>query len=360
MDERVMQFRVGVMLLATLIITAILVLIFGRIPIVMGSSYRVMVRFPQVRGVSDGTAVRKSGVLIGRVTAVGNPDLLTGDVVEVTVKIDGDKKLFPEEQCRIMYSALGDAQLEFYLPPGAVRTAPVPHDPPHLFEGQMSLEPLELATQALTNLRGVSASVSKTSDSIGELARKVNGILDGNKGKLRTIVDQADDTLKAIKKTMESADQLIGDPEVRGPLKQALKQAPALVDETRSTFRHMEQTLSRVDENLANLSKFTQALGDRGPATMDHVDAVVKNMDAIMVQLEKFSISLNSSEGTLGQIIHNPELYDHLNRTVTNVDQIIRDLRPIVADARTFTDKIARHPEVLGVRGAIKPSPGIK
>ena len=44
----------------------------------------------------------------------------------------------------------------------------------------------------------------------------------------------------------------------------------------------------------------------------------------------------------------------------TNVEQITNDLKPIVADARVFTDKIARHPEVLGVRGAIKPSSGIK
>ena len=78
-----------------------------------------------------------------------------------------------------------------------------------------------------------------------------------------------------------------------------------------------------------------------------------------MVQLEKFSVSLNSSEGTLGQIIHNPGVYDHLNRTVTNVDKIIRDLRPIVADARTFTDKIA----ATGSPGSARPAiqhPGTK
>ena len=32
MDERVMQFRVGVMVLATLIITAILLVMFGKLP----------------------------------------------------------------------------------------------------------------------------------------------------------------------------------------------------------------------------------------------------------------------------------------------------------------------------------------
>ena len=36
------------------------------------------------------------------------------------------------------------------------------------------------------------------------------------------------------------------------------------------------------------------------------------------------------------------------------------DLRPIVRDARAFSDKIARHPEKLGVRGLVDRSTGIK
>jgi len=35
-------------------------------------------------------------------------------------------------------------------------------------------------------------------------------------------------------------------------------------------------------------------------------------------------------------------------------------LKPILNDARNFTDKIARHPELLGVRGAIKKDTGMK
>jgi hypothetical protein len=32
----------------------------------------------------------------------------------------------------------------------------------------------------------------------------------------------------------------------------------------------------------------------------------------------------------------------------------------VVRDARVFSDKIARHPELLGVRGAIQRNPGTK
>jgi phospholipid/cholesterol/gamma-HCH transport system substrate-binding protein len=32
----------------------------------------------------------------------------------------------------------------------------------------------------------------------------------------------------------------------------------------------------------------------------------------------------------------------------------------ILKDFETFADKLARHPELLGVRGAVKPSAGLK
>jgi hypothetical protein len=32
----------------------------------------------------------------------------------------------------------------------------------------------------------------------------------------------------------------------------------------------------------------------------------------------------------------------------------------ILKDLETFADKLARHPELLGVRGAIRPSEGLK
>jgi hypothetical protein len=42
------------------------------------------------------------------------------------------------------------------------------------------------------------------------------------------------------------------------------------------------------------------------------------------------------------------------------VNRLTKELRPIVDDVRVFTDKIARHPEQLGVRGALDRRPGLK
>jgi phospholipid/cholesterol/gamma-HCH transport system substrate-binding protein len=73
-----------------------------------------------------------------------------------------------------------------------------------------------------------------------------------------------------------------------------------------------------------------------------------------------FTEKLNSADGTIGLLINDPQLYQHLNRAAKNIDEITRELKPIKDDLRVFTDKIARHPESLGVRGALEKKAGIK
>ena len=55
-----------------------------------------------------------------------------------------------------------------------------------------------------------------------------------------------------------------------------------------------------------------------------------------------------------------PEVYNDLAQAANNVNRLTQDLRPIIDDVRVFTDKIARHPEQLGVRGALDRKTGLK
>ena len=91
-----------------------------------------------------------------------------------------------------------------------------------------------------------------------------------------------------------------------------------------------------------------------------HAHQSIRELDELLGQMAQFSRALNGSQGTLGQLINSPELYQQLSEAASNINDLTHRLQPILNDVRDFTDKIARHPEVLGVRGAIERSPGIK
>ena len=81
----------------------------------------------------------------------------------------------------------------------------------------------------------------------------------------------------------------------------------------------------------------------------------------MLSQLVQFSEALNNREGTLGQLLHDRQLYDQISASMSNIEHLSRRLRPILEDARVFTDKVARDPGRLGVKGMLdRRQSGIK
>ena len=116
MNDRVMQFRVGVMVLATAIIAGILVVLFGDLPSLVQRTYPLRMNFTDARGVAPGTPVRKNGILVGRVTNVA---LDEKGGVNVIADIDASVPIYKDEEARISGSLLGDAEIS--LVPGVIQ-----------------------------------------------------------------------------------------------------------------------------------------------------------------------------------------------------------------------------------------------
>lgn len=127
-----------------------------------------------------------------------------------------------------------------------------------------------------------------------------------------------------------------------------------------STFDSIETTLGLADSNLRNLEGFTKPLGERGEQIFDNIDRVAGRMDLLMLRLTEFSDTLNRREGSLGRLMNDPELYDNINSAAANINELACELRPIVRDVRVFSDKIARDPGRLGVRGVFQQNAPIK
>jgi phospholipid/cholesterol/gamma-HCH transport system substrate-binding protein len=354
MNERVVQFRVGAMVLATLVITGILVTMFGKLP-TFKKTYTIEIKFSEAPGVSRDTPVRKSGILIGRVTDHRFGE--DGGVI-VTARIDSDVVLRQNEICRIDRKLMGDSVLE-YVPSGSSKASRESIDPTRLQSGVVALDPLDAMEDYKEVISKAIDSVVQTSNNIGQTADHVNRLLAANEQRINKVVVNADETLSSVKATFENVNKLIGDEKTRQQLSKSVQDMPEMFNETRQVIGRVNDTITLLDRNLRNLEGLTEPLGQKGGDMVVRIDQTLVKLDGVLTEMQKFSQSLSNQDGTLGQLVHNRELYDHLNQTAANVEELTRKLRPIVDDARVFSDKVARHPGVI-VRDAIKPGAGTK
>ena len=209
-------------------------------------------------------------------------------------------------------------------------------------------------------LERVITSVAHTSDDLDVVAKRINEILYNNQSEIGRTITQTHNTMVSIEKTMNAANRFIDDPELAESLKHALRDMPSLVEETRKVMGQAGHTFEIAGKSLEQLDGFTSMLREEGKPLFQRMDHVVENLDTVTGQLTEFSQNLNSDRGTIGRLVKSPEVYERLDRTLYDINCLIRDARPIIDNARVFSDKIARHPETLGVRGVLERNPGIK
>ncbi len=365
MDERVIQFRVGVVVLASAIVAAILVMLVGAVPNPLQPKYTLYVGFPTAPGVSVDTPIRKDGVLIGRVS---NVKLLDGGGVVVTLKIDGQYKLQSSDVVRIANaSILGDAIIEF-VPSGKIDpTSAVMQDGDFRPDGLVAANPFE-AFNVLLNLEKDLGNAVRSIDAAGQEvavgARNLNTIVVNNEDQLQRLLVKSEQALENFNTAMMGVNAVVGDPELIGGLKGTLKEMPETfaqakqtLVEAREAFAGVKEMSNRANTNLANIERFTKPLGERGESIVGNIDSSIETLDAVLAQLGEMTERMNNSDGTLGKLVRDDELYNRLNNAAASVEQVTRDARPIVDDLKVFAQKISEDPRQLGLKGLVDKRP---
>jgi phospholipid/cholesterol/gamma-HCH transport system substrate-binding protein len=133
------------------------------------------------------------------------------------------------------------------------------------------------------------------------------------------------------------------------------------------TFENAGNQFVRVgivaEEAVGNLKEITDPLAAQSDHFTDQLLRTLTRLEGTLNEVETFSQSLNRGDGTVQRLLRDDELYWQIRRTVDNIEQASARVRPILDDVRIFSDKIARDPRELGIRGAIGRRPsgaGIK
>lgn len=360
MTERQLQFRVGLLVVVAGIVAAGLVFRFGEMRWIWENHYVIGVHFDRAPGVEKGTPVRKNGILIGTVRSVTFDDTHGG--VNVLVDVRERFQLRKDSQPMLTRSLLGDATLEFS--PGKSREVLKAGDK---VEGQPSEDPFEIIARFEAKTTETLESFAATSEEWRKVAKNVNSLTDTHRGNIDQVIEEAAESLHQFTLTMRNANNTIADPQNQENLKATLAAMPQMMEEVRKTIQDSGKAIhsirgavAKADGVLGNLTEVTAPLAKRSSTIAARLDNSIASLEAVLGELSVFSRAINSENGSLKLLASDPKLYHNLNQAAESLHLMLRNLEPAMRDAREFADKIARHPELLGVSGAMKGSPGVK
>jgi phospholipid/cholesterol/gamma-HCH transport system substrate-binding protein len=284
------------------------------------------------------------------------------DRVAVRANIDVGRKLYPQYACQVRTSVLGDATIEFVacpIPPGTL-----PLIDGDTVKGTVVGNPLDMLANIQGDLKVTINSLGRAGDEVSNLADRVNKAF-GDKteqGRASRLLDKMELALDDFSKSAHTLDNFFEDPE----LKASVHDARVTMNDVRVATQDVRTAAISAEKNLKNLEGFTEPLGRNGEQVAKAFIDSLEGLGKVVEELTVLTQSLNNREGTIGQLVHNPELYNNFNRLIANSNNVVLQineltlrLRPIVEDARTFMDKIAREPGRL-IGGALNQGPGIK
>ena len=396
MDENRLRFGVGVLVISAIGIGIILTFLFGAFPSVLQRDYSLSVVFDSAEGIGANTPVVRDGVRIGRVSSISLRD--QGGVL-VTLAMDATKQVSHAYIPRIGTGnfVTGDAQLEFVLgKPAKLRSLwdangkaedypeilKQPYtDGEYISYGENSESLFEMQSdlqETFEAIRNAGSSIAVAAESINKLASGVEKVVGGSDSKIEQVADEAVQALQEFNGAMTDIRAIVNNPVIRDNLEESvvqlpevLKQAKQTLESTKRTFDSFERvggqfervgeaavdTVRSAQRTVKNVEQFTEPLGTHGDELVNQVLKTMARLDSTLAEVDEFGKALNNKEGSVRLLLDDQEMYWKIRRTVENIESATARIRPILDDVRVFTDKVARDPRQLGVRGALSKRP---
>jgi phospholipid/cholesterol/gamma-HCH transport system substrate-binding protein len=272
------------------------------------------------------------------------------------------------------------------------------------------------ARAALPDLRNAANDVGAASRNVGRLSERLDVFWQTNQDKIVKAIDNANEVLKGMVKAVDSANEAINrvlnllSDENQRAVTAILKNTRRASDRFDDLTRTLGDTLTKMDKVLADTQKLTGPLGERSERMVRNIDEtldstrkiaapladraepIARNLDAVLATLQKILAPfserserlardlegsldrlnrtladvdalmrvVDQADGTLRRFLTDPSLYIHLDEVVLAVGHLTPRIDRILKDFETFADKLARHPEAIGLGGVVRPGSGLK
>jgi methyl-accepting chemotaxis protein len=255
--------------------------------------------------------------------------------------------------------------------------------------GEVAKDPQDFLAKAEENFLPLMTDLTRTLARMDSLGASVQRIIGDEAGPINDLVSRTTTTLETINATAEQIKRVAGQVEradIPAAIANGLTLLPDLIKEAQSTLTQTQRTLKGFEQfslSLEGLGKEFEGIGKTISTAVDNANVAIENianitepvsqnserlvsgavralddLNILAGDLKRLTARINNSNGTVSQLIDNPQLYITAQNTLRNIEQLTQKLQPILGDVRVATDKIARDPGgQLGVRGALSGRP---
>jgi len=266
-------------------------------------TWRLTLHAPASAGLADNSKVKLDGVPIGVVEAVE----LSGDrqwPVRVTAQISLDTEI-PSNVVPLTTTSLLTGAADLYLESSrTVEAAPLPRDGSAMITGTIESSALRDITKA------IDSRVGPALGAISRLAPLLSSSPNPDQPGIPDLIRQATDTVEAARAWLE-------DPELREGANEA-----------------MHLALRALDGTITTVESIDGLVASAGRVLDTDIASAGRSLSEAMHNVASVMASIQDGEGTAGQLLTNPDLYNSLAASATQLERLAQSMRLMVEQIR--------------------------
>lgn len=369
MNERVMQYRIGMFVIVAGLVLTTLIIWFGEGPTLFRKQKYLVVHFSEAPGVSEGIPIRKSGIRVGEVSAIrfdDRPDKPDG--VLVTIALEPKFQVRQGSVPRISRALIGDVSID--MTPGTgtgyMELGDKPGTAP-MIEGAVAPDPsdaLGAATEAIHNVKGTLSSIDEAARNISAITKKAEN-LDEFLVSFRDMGRKVGSLAEGLEKIAKSSDTdfpaaISNFRQITDKLNTTLDQQT--LDDLRKSSKQLASGSAKLDKILSDLQPLAKDLGQEpNKAATTSVGQSMMRFNRITYDIGLLTAHMGDGRGGLNpngsiqKLVLSAELYDNFNRAALSAKDVMGGAKTVLANFNRFAEKIANDPGAIGRSALQRP-----
>ena len=316
MTQTTRNFLLGLTSIGGLVALVALLMLFGELESVLKPRYLVTIDCTNAVGLRAGSTIELNGVPIGQVdgvVAVQQPryPVRIQALIDRHVGIPNDVELYATS------SLLGgSATLQLEAPPEPEAPALATDGSAHLADEIRS----RLIAQLTSELDARMWPVVEAMKEFELLARNLNELVEprdsddpADTRNIRTAVETLNEVLEDVHEALTMAKSWLGDEKIRADAGEAVHKAGVLIDQATATLDEFTKLAGRLDTDAETIVERLVNVSDEMTTTLQEVRGLARKA--------------SSGEGTVGQLLNNPDLYESLDDAADRMERTLRDLQ---------------------------------